>query len=225
MFKSLRKIYIFCWAHCPLKALSLRPHRTCPNCLECTKARDHSDKLTPNNCPSILKSTSLSYWKGWSNKVCPQGFHKIPGNSLLARMDRVPQAKIPCSQRIEQNYIKWCINSFGVGLRKDNYKACLVGEVFPCPMQVLVSKYAQKDCNLGLVWKPGERGVKEVWAVYLDSQTMKSLVFWRGHNIVLGKCTTLNLAIHKLTINFELFELEQDWTFNYLKAGKPIWIN
>jgi hypothetical protein len=151
MFKSLRKIYIFCWAHCPLKALSLRPHRTCPNCLECTKARDHSDKLTPNNCPSILKSTSLSYWKGWSNKVCPQGFHKIPGNSLLARMDRVPQAKIPCSQRIEQNYIKWCINSFGVGLRKDNYKACLVGEVFPCPMQVLVSKYVQKDCNLGLV--------------------------------------------------------------------------
>lgn len=103
--KSLRKMFFFffCWAHCPLKALSLRPHRTCPNCLECTKVRDHSDKLIPNNCPSILKSTSLSYWKGRSNKVCPQGFHKIPGNSL-ARMDRVPQAKIPCSQRIERNY-------------------------------------------------------------------------------------------------------------------------
>jgi hypothetical protein len=104
--------------------------------------------------------------------------------------------------------IKCCINSFGVGLHKDSYKACLVGEVFPCPAQVLVSKYVQKDCNMELVWKPGERGVKEVWTLYLDSQTTKSLVFWRGHNIVLGKCTTLNLAIHKLTINFELFELE-----------------
>lgn len=104
--KSLRKMFFFSlfgWAHCPLKALSLRPHRTCPNYLECTKVRDHSDKLTPNNCPSIVKSISLSYWKGRSNKVRPQGFHKIPGNSL-ARMDRVPQAKIPCSQRIERNY-------------------------------------------------------------------------------------------------------------------------
>jgi hypothetical protein len=101
--KSLRKMFSFCWAHCPLKALSLRPHRTCPNYLECTKVRDYSDKLTPNNCPSILKSTSLSYWKGQSNKVCPQGFHKILGNSL-ARMDRVPRAKIPYSQRIEWNY-------------------------------------------------------------------------------------------------------------------------
>lgn len=136
MFKSLRKMFFFCWAHCPLKALSLRLHRTCPNCLECTKARDHSDKLTPNNYPSILKSTSF-----YHIERVDQTIHKIPGNSLLARMDRVPQAKIPCSQRIEQNYIKCCINSFGVGLCKDNYKACLVSEVFPCPMQVLVSKY------------------------------------------------------------------------------------
>jgi hypothetical protein len=61
-----------------LKALSLRPHKTCPNCLECTKVRDHSEKLIPNNCPSILKSTSFIILKG----SIKQGLStRVPQNS------------------------------------------------------------------------------------------------------------------------------------------------
>ncbi len=111
------KGFFYCWAHCPLKALSLRPHKTCPYCLECTKV---IEIIAISWLPTIvLPFSNLHLYhieRVDQTRFVHKGSTKFRGILFLLGWDRVPQAKIACSQRIEQNYIKCCINSFGVGL-------------------------------------------------------------------------------------------------------------